>query len=127
MRAARYDAPMDDSIARLTEEALRFRDAREWARFHTRKDLALGLAIEAGELGELFLWRTEAEVDAALAEPRYRERVREELADVALFVLYLAHRTSTDLAAAVREKLVKNAAKYPVERARGTARKYDEL
>ena len=127
MRAARYDAPMDDSIARLTEEALRFRDAREWARFHTRKDLALGLAIEAGELGELFLWRTEAEVDAALAEPRYRERVREELADVALFVLYLAHRTGTDLAAAVREKLVKNAAKYPVERARGTARKYDEL
>jgi len=117
---------MGDSLSELLAEAIRFRDARDWAQFHRPKDLALGLSIEAGELGELLLWKTDAEIDAALCEPRFRERVGEELADVALFLLYLAHRTGTDLAAAVRDKLGKNAVKYPVDRFRGSARKYDE-
>jgi NTP pyrophosphatase (non-canonical NTP hydrolase) len=117
---------MDDSLAALTAEAIRFRDARDWAQFHRPKDLALGLSIEAGELGELLLWKTDAEIEAALAEPRFRERVGEELADVTLFLLYLAHTLDVPLAAAVRAKLAKNAAKYPVERFRGSARKYDE-
>ncbi len=116
---------MGDTLSELTDEALRFRDARDWAQFHRPKDLALGLSIEAGELGELFLWKTEAEVEASLGEPRFRERLGEELADVTLFLLYLAHRTGIDLAAAVRDKLGKNASKYPVERFRGSARKYD--
>ena len=121
-----YDPAMGDTIRELTDEAIRFRDARDWAQFHRPKDLALGLSIEAGELGELLLWKTDADIEAALATPRFRERVGEELADVTLFLLYLAHRTGTDLAAAVRDKLGKNAAKYPVERFRGSARKYDE-
>ncbi len=118
---------MDDSIETLRAEAVRFRDARDWAQFHRAKDLALGLGIEAGELQELFLWKTDAEIDAALATPKFRERVGEELADVLLFALYLSHRTGIELSSAVRDKLAKNAAKYPVDRARGTARKYDEL
>ena len=118
---------MNDSIEALRSEAIAFRDARDWAQFHRAKDLALGLGIEAGELQELFLWKTDAEIDAALSTPKFRERVSEELADVMLFALYLSHRTGIELAAAVRDKLGKNGVKYPVDRARGTARKYDEL
>ncbi len=117
---------MGVTLDELLAEAIRFRDARDWAQFHRPKDLALGLSIEAGELGELLLWKTDAEIEAALADPRFRERVGEELADVTLFLLYLAHRAGIDLAAAVRDKLSKNAVKYPVERFRGSARKYDQ-
>jgi NTP pyrophosphatase (non-canonical NTP hydrolase) len=118
---------MSDSLRDLTAKALAFRDARDWAQFHRPKDLALGLAIEAGELGELFLWKTEAEVEAALGEPAFRRRLLEELADVQMFLLYLGARAGIDLGEAVEAKLEVNARKYPVERARGTAKKYDEL
>jgi NTP pyrophosphatase (non-canonical NTP hydrolase) len=118
---------MSDSIGSLLAEALRFRDEREWSRFHTPKDLALGLQIEAGELSELLLWKTDAEIDESLRDARYHERAREELADVQMFVLYLSHRLGVNLADAVREKIAKNAAKYPVEKSRGTAKKYDAL
>jgi NTP pyrophosphatase (non-canonical NTP hydrolase) len=118
---------MDDSIRQLLDEALRFRDERDWAQFHTPKDLALGLTIEAGELAELMLWKSEREIEESLRDDRFRERVREELADVQLFVLYLAHRLGVPLADAVREKLAKNAVKYPVEKSRGNAKKYTEL
>lgn len=118
---------MDDSVEALRSEAIRFRDEREWARFHRPKDLALGLCAEAGELAELFLWKSDDEIEAALSDARFRERLADEMADVLVFLLYLSDRSRLDLGAAVRAKLAKNAAKYPVERARGNARKYDEL
>jgi len=116
---------METTVAALQAEALRFRDARDWAQFHKAKDLAVGLAVEAGELLELFLWKSEAETEAARTDPAARERVGEELADVLMFVLYLAHERGVDLPAAFHDKLRKNAAKYPVERFKGSARKYD--
>ncbi len=125
MTLERYDACMETTVAALQAEALRFRDARDWAPFHKAKDLAVGLAVEAGELLELFLWKSEAETEAARTDPTARERVGEELADVLMFVLYLAHERGVDLPAAFHDKLRKNAAKYPVERFKGTARKYD--
>ena len=115
---------MGDTIRELTEEALAFRDARDWAQFHKAKDLALGLSVEAAELLECFLWKTDAEVEAALQDPVFRERVADEAADVQLFLLYLAHRVRVSLADAVRSKLEKNGRKYPVDRARGSAAKY---
>jgi NTP pyrophosphatase (non-canonical NTP hydrolase) len=118
---------MNDSIADLQSEVVRFRDERDWARFHTPKDLLLGLTIEAGELAELLLWKSEAEIDRMLADPASAERVRDEVADVQVFLLYLAHRLRVPLADAVRRKMRKNAEKYPVERSRGSARKYTEL
>lgn len=121
----RYDPRMETTVAALQAEALRFRDARDWAQFHKAKDLAVGLAVEAGELLELFLWKSEAETEAARTDPAARERVGEELADVLMFVLYLAHERGVDLPAAFHDKLRKNAAKYPVERFKGSARKYD--
>lgn len=115
------------SLEELQSEVIRFRDEREWAQFHTPKNLAMGVGIEAAELGELFLWKTDAEIAAALADPSYRDRVADELADVQVYLLYLAHAAGIDLAAAVRTKMQRNAQKYPVDKARGTAKKYDEL
>jgi NTP pyrophosphatase (non-canonical NTP hydrolase) len=118
---------MPDSLRELTQQALAFRDARDWAQFHRTKDLALGLAIEAGELGELFLWKTDAETEAARGDPKFRQRLLEEMGDVQIFLLYLAHRLGVDLGEAVVTKLALNERKYPVERSRGTSKKYDEL
>jgi NTP pyrophosphatase (non-canonical NTP hydrolase) len=106
-------------IADLQKEALAFRDARDWAQFHNAKDLAAGLSIEAGELLECFLWK-----DAKSADPA---KVREEIADVLVYALLLAHEAKIDLPSAIREKLAKNALKYPVEKAKGRAEKYDKL
>jgi NTP pyrophosphatase (non-canonical NTP hydrolase) len=106
-------------IADLQKEALAFRDARDWAQFHNAKDLAAGLSIEAGELLECFLWK-----DAKSADPA---KVREEIADVLVYALLLAHEAKIDLPSAIREKLAKNALKYPVEKAKGRADKYDQL
>ncbi len=117
----------DTTLEALRRAVIAFRDERDWEQFHRPKDLALALLVEAGELGELLLWRTDEELRAALAEPELRERLADELADVQAFIFYLAEAVGLDLSSAVRAKLVKNALKYPVEKARGSARKYTEL
>lgn len=109
--------PLD--VEAITQRLREFRDARDWAQFHNAKDLALGLSIEASELVETFLWKAPEEVDG--------RRVEEELADVFLFVLLLADKYGFDLEKIALAKIAKNGEKYPVEKARGTARKYDEL
>lgn len=106
-------------ITALQNEALAFRDARDWAQFHNAKDLAAGLSIEASELLECFLWK-----DAKSADPA---KIREELADVLVFALLLAHEAKIDVPSAIRDKLAKNALKYPVDKAKGRADKYDQL
>lgn len=118
---------MSDRIADLTAAAVAFRDARAWARFHTPRYLAAALAIEAGELQETMLWKSDAEVEALLADPASRQPVADELADVVVYALLLAERVGIDLAGAVRAKLAQNAAKYPVEASRGRATKYTDL
>ncbi len=115
------------TIEELIREVIAFRDAREWARFHTPKNLAMGLGIEAGELAELFLWKDDAEIAEALEDPAYREKIAHELADVQVYLLYLSETLSIPLGDAVRRKMKLNAEKYPVEKARGNAKKYDEL
>ena len=103
----------------LQREALAFRDERDWAQFHNAKDLAAGLSIEASELLECFLWK-----DAKSADPA---KLREELADVIVYALLLAHEAQIDIPQAVRAKLALNALKYPVDKAKGRADKYDTL
>ena len=97
---------------------------REWDRFHSPKNLAMALSVEASELVELFQWLTEEESAAPDAERR--RRVAEELADVLWFLVRLADRLDIDLLEAAESKLAANAAKYPADRVRGDARKYDE-
>jgi NTP pyrophosphatase (non-canonical NTP hydrolase) len=115
----------DDSLASLLAAALKFRDEREWRQFHNFKDLAVTLSLEAAEVLEHAQWKTAAELERHLAEQR--EQVGDELADVLHVLLLLAEHAQVDLAAAFRDKLVKTAKKYPVEKARGSAKKYDQL
>jgi NTP pyrophosphatase (non-canonical NTP hydrolase) len=105
----------------------RFRDERDWAQFHTPKNLAAATAIEAAELQERFLWQTDAEVDRDLADAAKKAGVADEIADVVMFAMLLADRLGIDLAEAVTAKLAANELKYPIALARGNARKYTEF
>jgi len=126
---ARDDPPpaREATLAELVAAVCRFRDARDWAQFHTPKNLAAATAIEAAELQERFLWKTDAEVERDLADAAGRAGVADEIADVVMFAMLLADRLGIDLATAITAKLAANAAKYPEHLARGSARKYTEL
>ena len=115
------------TLAEVVAAVARFRDDRDWAQFHKPKDLAAAIAIEAGELQERFLWKTDAEVDGDLADAAKKAGVAEEIADVVMFAMLLSDRLGIDLADAIAAKLAANAKKYPVKLARGTARKYTDL
>jgi NTP pyrophosphatase (non-canonical NTP hydrolase) len=106
-------------IKELTAALLKFRDERDWAKFHNPKDLALALNIEAGELLETFLWKSSEQANI--------DQVKDELADVLAFSLLLAKQYDFDVKQIVLEKIEKNALKYPVEKSRGIAKKYTEL
>lgn len=110
---------MDNPIEELLQQLRQFRDERDWAQFHNAKDLALALSIEAAELNEQFLWKAAEQADA--------DKVREELADVLLYAFQLADKYGWDIAELMREKLARNAEKYPVAKAKGSATKYDQL
>ena len=105
------------------EEALKqlraFRDARDWKKFHNPKDLALALSIESSELLEVFLWKSADEADVG--------KVREELADVLAYALLLADSYGLDPQQIVLDKIKLNDSKYPVDKAKGSARKYTEI
>ena len=108
-----------NDIQQLTKILRKFRDERDWAQFHNAKDLALALNIEAGELLEAFLWKSSEQADI--------EKVKEELADVLAFAFLLADKYELDVKQIVLEKMEKNALKYPVEKSKGSAKKYTEL
>jgi NTP pyrophosphatase (non-canonical NTP hydrolase) len=111
--------PMQNDIEQITQALLRFRNERDWEQFHNPKDLALAINIEAAELLELFLWKA--------PEDANQDKVKEELADVLSFALLLADKYGFDVKQIVLEKIEQNAVKYPVDKAKGTAKKYDEL
>lgn len=106
---------LKDTIKKL----LKFRDQRDWEQFHNSKDLALAISIEASELLELFLWKDSDDVN--------EEKLKEELADILSFCFYLAHKHNLDINEIISDKIEKNNNKYPVEKAKGTAKKYTEL
>jgi NTP pyrophosphatase (non-canonical NTP hydrolase) len=116
-----------DSLAGLTKAALKFRDEREWKQFHNFKDLAITLTLESAEVLEHAQWKTAKELEAHLSDSRQREHVADELADVLHVLLLLAEHAKVDLGEAFLAKLKKTAKKYPVEKARGSAKKYDQL
>lgn len=114
-------------IGAIQETLRAFVRERDWEQFHDPKNLAMSLAIEAGELMESFQWTRTGESAAVMADPRKAGAVREEMADVLAYLLRLADVLDVDLPAALQDKMVKNAAKYPVHLARGNARKYSEF
>lgn len=103
----------------LRKRIAQFTQERDWDQFHNGKDLALALSIEAAELNEAFLWKDPKEVNV--------EKVKEELADVLIYAIQIADKYDLDVKQIVLDKLKKNAEKYPVEKAYGSAKKYNEL
>ncbi len=115
----------DPALLSLRDALRRFAAERDWEQFHSPKNLASALSVEAAELLEHFQWLTE---DASRALPAVdRAKVAEELADVLLYLVRLADQLDVDLAAAATAKIARNAAKYPVGKSRGSSRKYDQL
>jgi NTP pyrophosphatase (non-canonical NTP hydrolase) len=114
-----------DSLQTLRNALRQFAADRDWDQFHYPKNLAIALNVEAAELLEHFQWMSEAE-SAAIPE-QTRVKVREELADVFLYLIRLADKLNIDLSAAAAEKMRINAAKYPIDKARGSSKKYTEL
>ena len=109
----------------LLDNLLAFRREREWEQFHNPRNLAAALAIEAAELQEIFLWARDDEVDARAAERR--DALEQEMADIAMLLSYLCHDLGIDLDTAVSRKMEINRLKYPVEKCRGSSKKYDQL
>ena len=122
--------PMSDAtttVGEIRERVLAFARERDWEQFHSPKNLSMALAAEAGELMEHFLW-TESKASAAtLADAVKRKKIEDELADVVIYALEFANIGGIDLAKAIEAKLAQNAAKYPVEKAKGRSDKYTEL
>ena len=107
------------TVADLRGRLAQFVADRQWQGYHDAKNLAMAIAIEAAELMEHFQWVRSDEVPAVVANPAAREKIGEEIADVACYLLSLANALNIDLATAVREKVAKNARKYPAARFRG--------
>lgn len=106
-------------IEKIIEALRKFRDDREWSQFHNSKDLALAISIEAAELLELFLWKNPEEADI--------QKIKEELADVFIFSMFLADKYGINVSEIINEKLASNSRKYPIDKAKGSAKKYNEL
>lgn len=114
-----------NEIQELTEQILKFRDARDWKQFHNSKDMAISLVLEATELLEHFQWKTDKEVLDHIRTQR--AQIGEELADILYWVLLLSYDLDVDIKVAFIEKMLKNERKYPVDKAKGTHKKYTEL
>lgn len=113
-------------IKQLTEQVLAFRDERDWKQFHNSKDLALSLVLEAAEVLEIFQWKQDQTAINAVTQER-KQDLADELADVFCYTLLMANDLGIDLAEALKTKIEKNNAKYPVEKAKGSDKKYTEL
>ena len=115
---------MSEELTELQRRLAAFAAARDWDQFHSPKNLAMALSVEASELLEEFQWLTEEQSRAL--DPERHERVRLEMADVLIYLLRLADKLDVDLARAATEKVALNELKYPADRVRGDARKYTE-
>jgi len=115
------------TLAQLKEATATFARERDWQQFHAPKNLTMAIAAEAGELMEPFLWISPEASLTLCSTPEKRAQIGEELADVMIFSLQFANMTGIDVAAAIDSKIAKNAAKYPVSKAKGRSDKYTEL
>lgn len=119
--------PKPSPFDELVRQVLAFRDRRDWRQFHSPKDLAISISLEAAELLEFFQWKNPKEVAALVTDPERHRQVSWEMADIVILLISLADVLGTDLVKAALEKLRENERKYPVDRARGSARKYRDL
>ncbi|MBF9016572.1 MULTISPECIES: nucleotide pyrophosphohydrolase [unclassified Oceanispirochaeta] len=113
---------MSNDIDEIVNKIVEFRNERNWAQFHSLKDLLLGLNIEVGELQELFLWKSDSEIENVDVS-----KIENEIADISIFLIYICNHFNIDLLKAITEKIDINSQKYPVEKSRNSNKKYTEL
>ena len=118
---------MSSELEDLIKKIQAFSDERDWDQFHTIKNLILALVGEVGELAEVVQWKTESEIAASLKTTDGNNMLSEEIADVAIYLLRLCQKADIDLIKVIDKKLIKNELKYPIDKSRGTSKKYDEL
>ena len=116
---------MAETIQDLTAEIRTFRDARDWKQFHAPKDMAIGIAAEAGELLQHFVWQTPEQSELRAKERR--NEIASEIADVAILLFELADNLELNLAEIMRAKIANNELRYPVAKSKGSNKKYNEL
>lgn len=109
-------------VEELQEELKKFRDERDWKKFHTPKDLSVAITLEAAELIEHFLWKDAEEINGYVE--KHRGEIADEVADVAIYLLNLCNVLDVDLTSAIRNKIRRNRERYPVKKAKGSAKKY---
>ncbi|ACR79540.1 nucleotide pyrophosphohydrolase [Kosmotoga olearia] len=109
----------------IEKEIIKFRDERDWKQFHNARTLAASIVIESAELLELFQWAKDEEIEEIVEKKL--DKIKDEIADIYAYLVILAHDLGINLQDAVREKMKKNARKYPVDKAKGTSKKYTEF
>ena len=114
-------------IHELKEKIKKFCEARDWDQFHNAKDLAIGLSVEASELLEIFLWKSPKEIEELFQNKKKKADIEDEMADVLYFLIRLAERYDLDLTDVLEKKMEKNEEKYPIEKAKGSNKKYNEF
>ncbi len=114
-------------LVSLNKDIETFVQERDWDKFHSLKNLSIALSVESSELLEIFQWLSEEEAAKITQDPEKFQKVQDEVADIFVYLLRIVSKTNMDLEAAVKSKMKKNGAKYPVELARGNAKKYDEF
>jgi NTP pyrophosphatase (non-canonical NTP hydrolase) len=118
---------MPPEIKTLVVRLLQFRDARDWKQFHTLKNLVSALSVETGELLELTQWKSPEDLESAAENSELKLAFSREVADVFIYLLLVCEKLGIDPVVAAQEKLIENEKKYPVDKSRGTARKYNQL
>lgn len=117
----------ETSVEKLKLKVKEFCDKRDWDQFHDAKELSIALSIEVSELLEHFRWKTKEEVKEKMNKPEKVEEIKEEMADILYFLLRIAQMEKIDLSKALENKIEKNELKYPVEKAKGSNKKYNEF
>ena len=112
---------------KLHNEIEKFINERDWDQFHSVKNLAMALSVETSELVEIFQWMTEEKSNQLKSDPVLMEKVRDEVADIFFFLLRISAKAEIDLESALLSKIKKNAEKYPIDKSRGSSKKYTEL
>ena len=115
------------TLSELKNAVKGFITAREWDTYHTPKDIAISISIEASELLEIFQWEKEGNIEALKNDVTKQEKLRDELADILIYCMSMANVLDIDLSGAIRSKIDKNSTKYPEDKVRGHYRKYTEL
>lgn len=114
-------------LLKLDQDINHFVSERDWDQFHSVKNLSMALAVESAELLEIFQWMTEEDSNRIQENPQSMAKINDEVADVFVYLMRIINKTGIDLEQAVRNKMKKNAEKYPVEKSKGNSKKYNEL